>query len=86
MTGEGARFRTLYGRRHGKKLRPGQQSLLETLLPKLLVPVAHSLGAADHTPLDLPALFGRPADIGWRSASARASIWSGRRNAIRMSG
>jgi tRNA (guanine-N7-)-methyltransferase len=59
MTGEGARFRTLYGRRHGKKLRPGQQGLLETLLPKLLVPVAHSLDPADHTPIDLPALFGR---------------------------
>jgi tRNA (guanine-N7-)-methyltransferase len=58
--------RTLYGRRHGKKLRPGQQGLLESLLPKLLVPAAHSLDPADHaTPLDLPALFGRPMPGGY---------------------
>jgi tRNA (guanine-N7-)-methyltransferase len=30
-----ARRRTLHGRRRGKKLRAGQQSLLETLLPRL---------------------------------------------------
>lgn len=31
------RERTLYGRRRGKKLRAGQEALLDTLLPKLLV-------------------------------------------------
>ena len=30
-----ARRRTLHGRRRGKKLRAGQQSLLDTLLPRL---------------------------------------------------
>jgi tRNA (guanine-N7-)-methyltransferase len=34
---EEARRRTLHGRRRGKKLRAGQQSLLETLLPRLTV-------------------------------------------------
>jgi tRNA (guanine-N7-)-methyltransferase len=63
---EGARFRTLYGRRHGKKLRAGQQELLETLLPQLLVPVAHSLDPEDHVaPLDLRALFGRAMPGGY---------------------
>ena len=32
-----ARRRTLHGRRRGKKLRVGQQSLLDTLLPRLLL-------------------------------------------------
>ena len=31
------RRRTLYGRRRGKKLRAGQEALLETLLPRLAV-------------------------------------------------
>jgi tRNA (guanine-N7-)-methyltransferase len=31
-------WRNLYGRRHGKKLRPTQQRLLEELLPRLRVP------------------------------------------------
>ncbi len=31
--------RTLYGRRRGKKLRAGQEALLDTLLPRLLVQV-----------------------------------------------
>lgn len=63
---EGVRIRTLYGRRQGKKLRPGQQSLLETLLPRLRVPVAHSLDPKDHVaPLDLPALFGRAMPGGY---------------------
>jgi len=34
---EEARRRTLHGRRRGKKLRAGQQSLLDTLLPRLAV-------------------------------------------------
>jgi len=52
--------RTLYGRRQGKKLRTHQQALLDDLLPRLRVPVTHSLDPADHkSPLDLAALFGR---------------------------
>jgi tRNA (guanine-N7-)-methyltransferase len=34
---EEARRRTLHGRRRGKKLRAGQQSLLDTLLPRLAI-------------------------------------------------
>ena len=34
-----SRQRTLYGRRRGKKLRAGQEALLDTLLPKLLIEV-----------------------------------------------
>ena len=45
--------RTLYGRRRGKKLRAGQEALLDTLLPKLLVPVPPA-----PQKIDLPSLFG----------------------------
>src|SRR5262249_61174397 len=34
---EETRRRTLYGRRRGKKLRAGQRSLLDTLLPRLVL-------------------------------------------------
>jgi len=47
------RGRTLFGRRRGKKLRDGQQSLLATLLPRLTVVVP-----PEPQKLDLPALFG----------------------------
>src|SRR6185312_13213296 len=50
---EGPRSRTLYGRRRGKKLRAGQEALLDTLLPKLLVTVP-----PEPQKIDLPALFG----------------------------
>jgi len=40
-------WRNLYGRRHGKKLKPNQARLLETLLPRLAVPGV--------TPRDNPA-------------------------------
>jgi tRNA (guanine-N7-)-methyltransferase len=46
------RERTLYGRRRGKKLRAGQEALLDTLLPKLLIPVP-----PEPQKLDLAALF-----------------------------
>jgi tRNA (guanine-N7-)-methyltransferase len=59
-------IRTLYGRRQGKKLRAHQQGLLDTLLPRLGVPVTHSLDPADHqSPLDLAALFGRAMPGGY---------------------
>jgi tRNA (guanine-N7-)-methyltransferase len=59
-------IRTLYGRRQGKKLRAHQQAMLDELLPRLRVPVAHSLDSADHeTPLDLAALFGREMPGGY---------------------
>ena len=50
---EEARRRTLYGRRRGKKLRVGQQSLLDTLLPRLAV----SLPSEGLT-IDLARAFG----------------------------
>jgi tRNA (guanine-N7-)-methyltransferase len=56
------RERTLYGRRRGKKLRDGQQSLLATLLPQLSVEIP-----AEPQKLDLAGLFGGalPADGVW---------------------
>jgi len=54
------RQRTLYGRRRGKKLRAGQESLLDSLLPKLLIAVP-----PEPQKLDLASLFG----------AARKDIW-----------
>ena len=56
------RERTLYGRRRGKKLRDGQQSLLATLLPRLTVIVP-----PEPEKIDLASLFGGalPADGVW---------------------
>jgi tRNA (guanine-N7-)-methyltransferase len=54
------RQRTLYGRRRGKKLRAGQEGLLETLLPKLLIAVP-----PEPQKIDLASLFG----------DARKEIW-----------
>jgi tRNA (guanine-N7-)-methyltransferase len=54
------RQRTLYGRRRGKKLRAGQEGLLDTLLPKLLITVP-----PEPQKLDLASLFG----------AARKEIW-----------
>ena len=45
--------RTLYGRRRGKKLRAGQQSLLDTLLPRLSLAVPAAPGK-----IDLAQIFG----------------------------
>src|SRR5476651_404152 len=62
---EEARRRTLHGRRRGKKLRAGQQSLLETLLPRLTVELpAEPIVTPDNDvaesaeKIDLEALFG----------------------------
>jgi tRNA (guanine-N7-)-methyltransferase len=54
-----AQERRLYGRRRGRKLRPGRQRLLEDLLPRLRVPVP-----ADGSSLDPRTLFKRePAEV-----------------------
>ena len=50
---EEARRRTLHGRRRGKRLRVGQQSLLDTLLPRLALALP-----AEPQKIDLPRLFG----------------------------
>ena len=59
---EETRRRTLHGRRRGKKLRVGQQSLLDTLLPRL----ALALPAEPHK-IDLDKVFGGrlPPDGVW---------------------
>ena len=57
-----ARRRTLHGRRRGKKLRAGQQSLLDTLLPRLLLALS-----AEPAKIDLAQAFGGklPSDGVW---------------------
>src|SRR5476651_1217438 len=62
---EEARRRTLHGRRRGKKLRAGQQSLLDTLLPRLAVelpdePIVTPDNDVAESPakIDLVRLFG----------------------------
>ena len=52
------RGRTLYGRRRGKKLRAGQEALLDTLLPKLLIEVP-----TGPQKLDPVELFGGVKDL-----------------------
>ena len=68
---EEARRRTLHGRRRGKKLRAGQQSLLDTLLPRLAVtlpaePVVTTEGDVTESPtkIDLARLFGGTIPVG----------------------
>ena len=58
-----ARRRTLHGRRRGKKLRAGQQSLLDTLLPRLLL----ALPPDPPSKIDLAQAFGGtlPTDGVW---------------------
>ena len=70
-----ARRRTLYGRRRGKKLRAGQQSLLDTLLPPL------SLAAAARAAEDRPRA--RPVR---RHAAGRRRLARGRLRRGRASG
>ena len=71
---EEARRRTLHGRRRGKKLRAGQQSLLDTLLPRLEVALpAEPIVTPDNevaesaAKIDLAQAFGGtlPADGVW---------------------
>ena len=50
-------WRNLYGRRRGKKLRPGQAELMETLLRDLAPPGVDRRDNPARHPLDLAALF-----------------------------
>ena len=52
------RRRNLYGRRHGKRLRPGQRRLLDELLPRLAIPGVDPAANPGRIPLDRAALFG----------------------------
>ena len=60
--GEELRERTLYGRRRGKKLRAGQEALLDTLLPRISIEVPDDRAAGSQK-LDLSALFGGEREI-----------------------
>lgn len=57
---EAAPKRTLYGRRQGRKLRAGRAALLDTLLPRLAVPLPEAPGR-----LDWRGLFPRPVRALW---------------------
>ncbi|MEM9098324.1 MAG: tRNA (guanosine(46)-N7)-methyltransferase TrmB [Pseudomonadota bacterium] len=61
MTGpkreDGAPWRNFYGRRHGKKLRPGQARLMETKLAALAPPGIGWEENPARNPIDLQALF-----------------------------
>ena len=57
MAGEPQASGSFFGRRKGKTLRPGQDRLVRTLLPKLRLDPSESRCAAD-----IPALFSRPVD------------------------
>ena len=52
--------RKLYGRRHGKKLRPSQLRLLEELLPRLRVPGVSPAENPERAPLAPLWRDGRP--------------------------
>lgn len=50
-------WRNLYGRRRGKKLRPGQAALIETLLPRLSPPGVSRRENPERHPIDLAKLL-----------------------------
>jgi tRNA (guanine-N7-)-methyltransferase len=54
---DGAPWRNFYGRRHGKKLRPGQKELLDTRLAGLAPPGVGWEENPERRPIDLAALF-----------------------------
>jgi tRNA (guanine-N7-)-methyltransferase len=75
-----ARRRTLHGRRRGKKLRAGQQSLLETLLPRLALALP-----VEPAKLDLARAFGGslPPDGLWLEVGFGAGehlVWQAEQN------
>jgi tRNA (guanine-N7-)-methyltransferase len=77
---EVTRRRTLHGRRRGKRLRVGQQSLLDTLLPRLALPVPQEPGK-----IDLAAAFGGrlPPDGVWLEIGFGAGehlVWQAEQN------
>jgi tRNA (guanine-N7-)-methyltransferase len=60
---DGAPWRNFYGRRHGKKLRAGQQALLETRLAELAPPGVGWDENPERRPIDLGALFPRAREV-----------------------
>jgi tRNA (guanine-N7-)-methyltransferase len=55
--------RKLYGRRHGKKLRPSQRRLIEELLPTLVVEGVSPEDNSERRPIPREALFADPIPI-----------------------
>jgi tRNA (guanine-N7-)-methyltransferase len=75
-----ARRRTLFGRRRGKKLRVGQQSLIDTLLPRLALTLP-----PEPAKIDLAQLFGGrlPSDGVWLEVGFGAGehlVWQAEQN------
>ena len=60
---DGAPWRNFYGRRHGKKLRPGRQRLLETRLAALAPPGVGREKNPGRSPVDPAALFPGKRDL-----------------------
>ncbi|MEM9145304.1 MAG: tRNA (guanine(46)-N(7))-methyltransferase TrmB [Pseudomonadota bacterium] len=60
---DGAPWRNFYGRRHGKKLRPGQRTLLDTRLAALAPTGVGWEDNPERRPLDLAALFGDRREV-----------------------
>jgi tRNA (guanine-N7-)-methyltransferase len=60
---DGAPWRNFHGRRHGKKLRPGQKHLLETRLGDLAPPGVSWQENPERRPLDPAALFAGAGDL-----------------------
>ncbi len=71
------RRRTLYGRRRGKKLRSGQQALLDELLPRLQLVLP-----SGPEKIDLARLFGGPREV-WLEVGFGAGehlVWQAEQN------
>lgn len=69
----------VFGRRHGRRLRPGRSERLDSLLPQIRVPIP-----ADGCLLDLPSLFEPPLaevwlEIGFGGGEHLAAVASERR-------
>ena len=77
--GEGppAPWRNLYGRRHGKKLKPTQRRLLDELLPRLRVPAVSPAENPERRPLDPAALFAGPGAL-WLEIGFGGGAFSGK--------
>jgi tRNA (guanine-N7-)-methyltransferase len=58
LSASGPERRNLYGRRHGKKLKPSQRRWLEELLPRLRVAGVSPAENPDRVPLGRDVLFG----------------------------
>ena len=60
---DGAPWRNFYGRRRGKKLRPGQAERMETTLAEIAPAGVSWEDNPDRAPIDLAALFGDGRDV-----------------------